>query len=554
MDATTLSALLARRLRTGPGALAFTEGDRDWTVADFDRAVGQAAIWLEGQGIGPGDRVALWLVNRIEWLVLYFALARRGATAVAVNTRYRVAELQHVLGLSRASLLITQKAFRGIDFPGIVASLDGGGLPALMKIGLLDAEADAGLEARAGIAGGPAARDPATLLDRPVVAVDILPAADGVPPAGPAPADLARPDAESTLFATSGTTRGPKLVVHVQRSAAVHAQRCASRYGFDQPDAKLCALMPFCGTYGLAAVLGAFAGGAPAVIVDSFEPAATAALFRARRITHAFCTDDMLSRLGAAVPGHDPFPTARVLGFAAFSPGAAEMASELWARGMPLFGLYGSSEVWALFAIQQADLPLAERILGGGRTASPDAEVRIRDLESGDLLPAGEVGEIELKASTHFTGYLDNPKATAEALLADGFFRTGDLGYRRADGSFAYLSRRDDAVRLAGFLVNPVEIEDPIKTLAGVADVQVVAVPVDGRQRSVAFVIAEPGSARDGASLIAAASGLMAPYRAPARVWFVDAFPSTEGANGTKVQRGRLREMALARLAAEAGR
>ena len=81
MDATTLSGLLARRLRTGPGALAFTDGDRDWTVADFDRAVGQAAIWLEGQGIGPGDRVALWLVNRIEWLVLYFALARRGATA-----------------------------------------------------------------------------------------------------------------------------------------------------------------------------------------------------------------------------------------------------------------------------------------------------------------------------------------------------------------------------------------------------------------------------------------------------------------------------------------
>jgi len=150
MDATTLSGLLAQRLGAGPDALAFIEGERDWTVADFDRAVRQAATWLAEQGVGPGDRVALWLVNRIEWLILYFALARRGATAVAVNTRYRVPEVQHLLGLSRACLLITQKAFRGIDFPGIVASLDGAALPALRKIGLLDADADADAGAGAG--------------------------------------------------------------------------------------------------------------------------------------------------------------------------------------------------------------------------------------------------------------------------------------------------------------------------------------------------------------------------------------------------------------------
>lgn len=538
-EATTLSALLARRLEAAADALAFREGERSWTVADFDRDVGLAAAWLADHGIGPGDRVALWLVNRIEWLVLYFALARRGAAAIAVNTRYRAAELQHLLGLSRATLLITQRAFGGIDFPAIIASLDGAGLPALARIDLLDGPGD----------------EPTSWLGRPVVAFD--PSTRRV---ARVPADLARPEAESTFFATSGTTRGPKLVIHLQRSAALHAQRCAVRFGFDQPGATLCALMPFCGTYGLTAALAAFAGGAPTVIVDRFEPAATAALFRRERITHAFCTDDMLSRLGAAVPGHDPFPSARVLGFAAFSPGAAEMANELWARDVPLFGLYGSSEVWALFGIQPADLPLAERILGGGRSASPDAEIRIRDLDSGGLLAAGEVGEIELKAPTNFIGYLDNPTATAEAILPDGFFRTGDLGYLRQDGTFAYLNRRDDSVRLAGFLVNPAEIEDPIKAMAGVVDVQVVAVPVDGRQRAVAFVIA--GAAADGKAdvaaagldadtIIAEAAQRMAPYRTPARVWFVDRFPSTEGANGTKIQRGRLREMALERLAAE---
>ena len=541
-ELTTLGALLARRLADSPDALAFVEGDRRYTVADFNALVDRAAAWLAARGIGPGDRVGLWLVNRIEWLALYFALARRGAAALAVNTRYRAPEVQHILGLSQASMLITQRAFRGIDFPGILASLEGERLPGLKQIGLLD-----------GASGG--AGDSSSLLGRPVHALDLSGAAGVAAGADPAATmtgtGLARPDAESTLFATSGTTKGPKLVVHVQRSAALHAQRCASRYGLDQPGAKLCALMPFCGTYGLAAVLAAFAGGAPSVIVDSFEPAATARLFNDARITHAFCTDDMLHRLGAEVDGDNPFPAARVLGFAAFSPGAAEMATTLWARGVPLYGLYGSSEVWALFAIQHRDLPLAERIVGGGRPASPDAEVRIRDIESGQLLGPGEVGEIELKASTNFIGYLDNPKATAEAILPDGFFRTGDLGLLRPDGSFAYLNRRDDSVRLSGFLVNPVEIEDPIKTLPGVADVQVVAVPIGERQRPVAFVIPAPGAAPDADAIIAGAAGLMAPYRTPARVWFVDAFPSTQGANGTKIQRGRLREMALERLAAE---
>ena len=552
-ELTTLGALLARRLADAPEALAFVEGDRRYTISGFNALVDQATAWLAARGIGPGDRVGLWLVNRIEWLALYFALARRGAAALAVNTRYRAPEVQHILGLSRASMLITQRAFRGIDFPGILASLDGDRLPALKQIGLLDGGA---AEVSTGGEG------PGSLLGRPVHALDLSGAADDAGGAAAATtataataatgADLARPDAESTLFATSGTTKGPKLVVHVQRSAALHAQRCASRYGLDQPGATLCALMPFCGTYGLAAVLAAIAGGAPAVIVDSFEPAATARLFNDARITHAFCTDDMLHRLGAEVDGDDPFPAARVLGFAAFSPGAAEMATTLWARGVPLYGLYGSSEVWALFAIQHRDLPLAERIVGGGRPASPDAEVRIRDIESGQLLGSGEVGEIELKAATNFVGYLDNPEATAEAILPDGFFRTGDLGLLRPDGSFAYLNRRDDSVRLSGFLVNPVEIEDPIKTLPGVVDVQVVAVPIGERQRAVAFVIPAPGATRDADAIIAGAAGLMAPYRTPARVWFVDAFPSTEGANGTKIQRGRLREMALARLAEEA--
>jgi fatty-acyl-CoA synthase len=134
-------------------------------------------------------------------------------------------------------------------------------------------------------------------------------------------------------------------------------------------------------------------------------------------------------------------------------------------------------------------------------------------------------------------------------VLPDGYFRTGDIGRLRADGSFVYETRRGDAVRLAGFLVNPVEIEDAIKRLPEVADAQVVAVEIDGQTRCVAFIIAAPGAAPDPEAVIAWARASMAPFKVPARVWQVGEFPVTQGPNGVKIQRGKLREMALARLA-----
>jgi fatty-acyl-CoA synthase len=536
-EVTTLTALLERTARVRADEIAFVHGERSTSFAGFVRRCERTARWLGTQGIGPGDRVAVWMPNRVEWLVLHFALARRGAALVAVNTRYRAAEVQHLLGLSRARMLVTQLDFRGIDFPGIVAGLDGTRLESLERVAIVDA--------------GPGS--PATLLGKPVVVVDADEPAK-IPGASEASAplpDLGGPELVSTMFTTSGTTKGPKLVVHPQRTIALHVQRCAQAFGLDRDGARHCAVMPFCGTYGLMAVLAAFAGGAPSVIVDHFDAAGIATLLRAERITHAFVTDDMLRRLADAIPGDRPFPDARLFGFAAFSPGANELAAALWSRGLPLYGLYGSSEVGALFAVQPDDLPLEQRIAGGGRPASPDAEVRIRDIETGELLPAGSSGEIELRAPTNFTGYFENPRATAEAVLPDGFFRTGDVGHLRPDGTFVYESRRDDSIRLSGFLVSPVEIEDPIKTLPGVADVQVVAVKIGERLRAVAFVIPAPGAAPDPQALLEGAAGLMAPYRAPARVWLVDDFPRTQGANGTKIQRGKLREMALDRLAAE---
>src|SRR5712691_9785111 len=152
------------------------------------------------------------------------------------------------------------------------------------------------------------------------------------------------------------------------------------------------------------------------------------------------------------------------------------------------------------------------------------------------------------RAPSLFAGYCNDAEATAAAMRPDGFFRTGDIGRLRADGSFVFETRRGDAIRLGGFLVSPVEIEDTLKRIPAVADAQVVGVELDGRMRCAAFVIPAEGFAPSEAEIVAGAAEIMAAFKVPARVWFLDAFPVTQSANGTKIQRSKLREMAIERL------
>jgi len=214
-------------------------------------------------------------------------------------------------------------------------------------------------------------------------------------------------------------------------------------------------------------------------------------------------------------------------------------------------GMYGASEVNALFSKQPDHLPLDEQIKAGGVPVSPEAHVRIRDVETGELLPAGENGIIEIRAPSNFTGYWNDLDATTKAIDAEGFYSTGDMGMLREDGSFVYEARIDDAMRLSGFLVNPGEVEDVLKEIEGVEDAQVIAVTLEGKMRSAAFIIPAPGASPDPDQVIAETGRLMAAFKVPARVWVVDQFPVTESANGMKIQRGQLRKMAAERLEKE---
>jgi fatty-acyl-CoA synthase len=508
----TFDALLEER---DPGAVMLVAPDgAALSVADFHTLAGKAAAWLRAQGIERGDRVALWLPNGVDWLALLFGAARIGAVIVAVNTRYRAAELDHVLGHSGARLLV----FGGDDTHDDVRKI----LAEVNLAALGDLECLASFQPTEPIQG------------KQVTAINL----ESVEPLGPKDARASDP---VLLFTTSGTTSKPKLVQHTQGAVSMHARNCASAFGFDAPGAAYLAALPFCGVFGLNPTLAAVVGGAPVHILRAFRDAEAVDAAKTGKVTHFFGSDEMFRRMWERDPS--AFETARLCGYASFTPGQAALLQRMAKSGVPLRGVYGASEVNAIFAIQPSELPVKERMLGGGRMAGA-GRLRVRDPESGELVAPGKVGVLEISAETNFTGYFRNAEATAKAIDEDGFFRSNDLGYERGDGTFVYLARNGEFIRLSGFLTDPAEIEEVIARATGVRQAQVVGIEIEGKVRPVAFVIPDEGSMIDEGALRAFTEPLLAHYKIPHRFFGLDAFPTTDSANGLKIQRGKLAEMA----------
>ena len=527
----TLSALLAGTVARAGDGPAFFVGDDAFSYAWLDEKSRRAALGLSTMGVRPGDRVALWLPNLPEWPALYFAIARLGAVAVLVNTRFRSAEVQDIVGRSGAKALILAPGFRAIDFAGILAGVDPAALAALRWV--------------------------VTVGDAPKT---VLPGRDQytseeVFAAPPGTFDQATPATPVTIFTTSGTTRAPKFVLHRHGALAGHARTAARSFGYDQPETVLLQALPYCSTFGLAQALAAIAAGRPTVMLPTFEANAAAGAILRHQVTSFHATDDMVSRvLDAAPAGDRPFPSLRSVGHARFNPALADLVERGERQGISLFGLYGMSECQALFARQPVDAPLGRRKVAGGVPISADAAVRVRDPENGRVLPAGESGEIEIKGPSLMIGYDGDAEATAEAFTADGWFRTGDLGHMDRWGGFEFETRMGDVLRLAGFLVSPAEIEAQLQADPAVGGAQVVSAAGADGTRAIAFVTLKPGSTFDEARLIARCKAALAGFKVPARVFSLDAFPSTTGPNGTKVQRRALREMAEAWTRAPAAR
>ncbi|HTP96849.1 MAG TPA: AMP-binding protein [Burkholderiales bacterium] len=504
-----------------------------------ERAVGYAALreeslrvarGLADLGIGAGDRVALWLPNAPAWLACLFACARLGAVALATNTRFRGAEMQDILGRSGARLLVYWPAFRGIDFSDIIEGLDA---RAVADLRAVVAYQEAGEPDPPQRVHGIAVHRYRALAER-----------------SPLERDDARADAGCVMFTTSGTTSAPKFVLHRQASIAQHMLDVARGFGYFEPGAVGLGVLPFCGTYGLCTALAPIAAGVPLAVDASFDAGRMLEAMRRYRVTNTNFTADMVDQLLAAARDDSVL---RGIRFAGVGTGAPQRIEAAAARGLRIAGVYGSSEVQALFSHQNAiESPLAERALGGGHPISPYAEVRVRDVNTGKLCAHGDGGMLEIRAPSQMAEYFGNAQATREAIDADGFLRTGDLGCTLADGRIIYQARMGDVLRLSGFLVSPPQIEAVLAEHPAVAACQVIGLEREQTMRPYAFVVLRAGARFDEQELIAFARGRMARYKVPARVFALDEFPTTPSANAVKVQKAKLREMASALLAAGA--
>ncbi len=525
--ADTLTELLAAAARA-PEAPAIHYGDATISYGELEASARRVARGLADLGVGEGERVALWLPNAPAWLELNFACARLGAIAVAVNTRFRSAEVADIVGRSGAKVLAMWPGFKGIDFPAILEAVDPAALETLDSVIVYDeGEAAASFD----------------LSRRRVVGYRELAARP------PLAEDGARPDLGCNIFTTSGTTKAPKFVLHTQASLARHAGDVVPAFGYGAADAHLLQALPFCGVFGICQTLAAIAAGRPMTLEAAFDGEAAAALVEARRITHMNGSDEMYRRMFDAAGGTRDLSSLRKCGFGAFAYEPLRLVEEADARGVPLVGLYGMSEVQALYAVRAEDAPPAERARAGGGLVSPAARVRVRDPETGALLSPGESGELELSGPSLMAGYFGDPQATAETFTEDGYVRSGDLGRSEADGGFVFLARMGDVLRLGGFLVAPAEISAHIEAHIAVAQCQVVGIDGPRGAEAVAFVVpAEAGGIPEEALRAHCAQGL-AGFKVPRRFFAVDEFPTTMSPNGVKVQLAKLREMAKARMA-----
>jgi acyl-CoA synthetase (AMP-forming)/AMP-acid ligase II len=472
----------------------------------------KAAAGLRDLGFRRGDRLALWLPNRPEWVVLLLAATRLGVAVVAINTRYRAVELAHVLRVSRARGVVLQPGFLDLDFLGVLGEANAPDVEHVVAVGDL---VPAGCVPYESLFQHGELREPG------------------------APDDLA------AVFTTSGTTASPKLAAHDQAGCVRHARAVAAHVGLGEGDALLCAL-PLCGVFGFSGALAALAGRGRLVLQDPYEAGAAARLLAEHRVTHFYGPDTML-RAVLASPAFDPAASRwRWAGYANFTGGAEELlrtAEEL--AGVRLVGLYGSSECFALMSSWRETEPVELRIVAGGHPVSPAIEVRAGDPETGEPLGHGENGELQVRGYNVLREYLGNQDATRAAFAPDGWFRTGDLGRTQEDGSFVYLARLKDSLRVRGYLVDPAEIEEHLQRHAAVELAQVVGVHREGEgDLPVAFVRLRPDAAAEPSELLDHCRRGIAGYKVPRSIEIVDAFPVTRGPNGDKIQKVRLRELA----------
>jgi fatty-acyl-CoA synthase len=524
----TLGALPGRAARRWSEREAIGFRDRRWTFGEIAAGVEAAARGLIALGVRPGDKVALWMPNRPEWIEIAFAVFRVGAVLVPINTRFRTDDVAYVVDQSDASTLILAERSGPVDYLAMVRALrpvgvarEASRLPKLERIVLHGEHRRPETVAWPELLERGAAVDDAALAAR-AAAVD--------------PEDLA------FLMYTSGTTGFPKGVMHNHRVIRNVTDR-AFRLGITEHDVILMYL-PLFHTFAFTeGMLTSMLTGARQVLVDTFDPDESLALIASERATILHGFDTHFKELCDA---HDRRPcdvssvrTGLCAAGMSSSTATARRARRLF-RG--LVSAFGMSECGVGVAIGSLDSTEEQSCEASGYPA-PGYEIRVVDPASGKDQPAGVPGEILVRGYTLMLGYYKKPEATAAAIDAEGWLHTGDMGLVRLDGHLRFMGRYKDMLKIGGENVDPMEVEAYLMTHPAVNAAAVVSCP-DPRlsEVGVAFVRREPGHALTEEDVLSHCRGRIASFKIPRRVIFVDDFPMTSSG---KIQKVKLRDEAL---------
>lgn len=498
------------------------------SFVDLERRSAHYCRGLQRLGLRRGDGIAVWLPNRPSWMMLHFAAARLGLLTVPINTWSRDSEVSHLLGLGRCRAIVVDSTFRSIGFDDILVA-------ALREMKAKEAPL---LEWVIDASSSGASVSFGDTIQR--ISLSDIEVSDG-----PQSDCLFERNSAAIAFSTSGTSSVPKLAVHSEAVLVAHADAVAGRALMTERDIVL-GVLPPCGAYGHGLLLAALSAGARSIMMEEFDLDAIMDRVIAERVTMMALTEPLMRKLFAhSKASRAAFRSLRIV----FSAGATLQAVVTRAEeefGVRVSNVYGSSEILALAAFWEFDRVAVERSAAGGRLTGEGMRVRAVDAE-GAVLPPGAEGELQFAGPIVTSGYLGNAEASRNALSSDGWFKSQDLGcvIDDAQHTFHYIARLTDAIRVKGFLVSPGEIEAMLQSHPRVAAAQVVGIPDGhGEELAAAFVVLHPGPPIDAAELRGFSGGRMASYKVPAILEIVEDFPVTRSANGDKVIKHRLRDMA----------
>ncbi len=494
----------------------FVQCASDWvTLGELDRRSDVVAAALQGLGVGKDDRVAVNLPNRIEYVVLIYAIAKAGAIQVPLNTFLRGEFLRHQLAQTQPCLYLTDSAGLGMLAP-VLPELDGPD-PTLVLVG----GGDDGGGADGGLGG--------------VLHYAELESGD----AEPAPVEISPTDVCAIIY-TSGTTGASKGCT-ISHGYYCNLINVFVDFGwYEQGDVVFGAnpLFHFSGQTWLVAAALAVRG---SVIV---EPSFSASTYMARiRETGATAAMGM-GAMGMAVLAQPPSEHDRAhrLRHITFMPSSPDLITKFEQRFgvIPFAEVFGQSECWPAMLGD----PRGPHRPGSMGKATPGLDVRLVD-EDDIEVPVGEPGEIVVRPTAQFrlfTDYWNNPEDTVEA-FRNLWHHTGDQGRMDADGYFWFVDRKKDSLRRRGENVSSIELEQAILKHPSVANAAVHAVPSDmGEDDIKVCIVLAPDARVEPAELFDFYKSSLPYYAVPRYTEFVDALPAN--VNG-RVQKFKLRERGI---------